>query len=112
MKHNAAWHACELHDISALEVAIERLGKEFCRPANLAPWLVNLVHLDDPGNTEARGLFCPRSYRDLATNSHMHPVSILTLGIFLAGYITARWDLVAQLYELASFAWDHGVVVG
>ncbi|KAI9685422.1 MAG: phosphatidylinositol N-acetylglucosaminyltransferase subunit gpi1 [Bathelium mastoideum] len=40
----------------------------------------------------------------------MHPFSILTLGIFLAGYITARWDLVRQLYELAIFAWDHGVV--
>ena len=41
----------------------------------------------------------------------MHPVSILTFGIFLAGYITARWDLVTRLYELAIFAWDHGVVV-
>ncbi|KAK5130802.1 hypothetical protein LTR08_001636 [Meristemomyces frigidus] len=40
----------------------------------------------------------------------MHPVSVLTLGIFLAGYITARWDLVARLCELATFAWDHGVV--
>lgn len=42
----------------------------------------------------------------------MHPFSVLTLGIFIAGYITARWDLVNQLYELAIFAWDHGVVVG
>lgn len=41
----------------------------------------------------------------------MHPVSILTFGIFFAGYITARWDLVTRLYELAIFAWDHGVVV-
>lgn len=41
----------------------------------------------------------------------MHPVSVLTLGIFLAGYITARWDLVTRLYELAIFAWDHGVIV-
>ena len=41
----------------------------------------------------------------------MHPFSILTLGIFVAGYITARWDLVTRLYELAVFAWDHGVVV-
>jgi phosphatidylinositol N-acetylglucosaminyltransferase subunit Q len=41
----------------------------------------------------------------------MHPFSVLTLGIFLAGYITARWDLVRQLYELASFAWDNGVAV-
>ncbi|KAK5113511.1 hypothetical protein LTR62_003380 [Meristemomyces frigidus] len=40
----------------------------------------------------------------------MHPVSVLTLGIFLAGYITARWDLVTRLYELAIFAWDHGVI--
>ncbi|EMF08786.1 uncharacterized protein SEPMUDRAFT_52615 [Sphaerulina musiva SO2202] len=40
----------------------------------------------------------------------MHPVSVLTFGIFLAGYITARWDLVTRLYELAIFAWDHGVI--
>lgn len=40
----------------------------------------------------------------------MHPLS-LTLVIFVAGYITARWDLVTRLYELAIFAWDHGVVV-
>ena len=42
----------------------------------------------------------------------MHPFSVLTLGIFVAGYITARWDLVTRLYELAIFAWDNGVVVG
>lgn len=41
----------------------------------------------------------------------MHPFSIVTLGVFVAGYITARWDLVTRLYELAIFAWDHGVVV-
>lgn len=41
----------------------------------------------------------------------MHPFSVLTLGIFVAGYITARWDLVTRLYELAIFAWEHGVVV-
>lgn len=41
----------------------------------------------------------------------MHPFSILTLGIFVAGYITARWDLVTRLCELAIFAWDYGVVV-
>ena len=41
----------------------------------------------------------------------MHAFSILTLGIFVAGYITARWDLVTRLYELAIFAADHGVVV-
>ncbi|CEJ90310.1 Putative Phosphatidylinositol n-acetylglucosaminyltransferase subunit gpi1 [[Torrubiella] hemipterigena] len=40
----------------------------------------------------------------------MHPFSILTLGIFVAGYTTARWDLVTRLYELAIFAWDNGVV--
>ncbi|KAI9843088.1 MAG: phosphatidylinositol N-acetylglucosaminyltransferase subunit gpi1 [Sclerophora amabilis] len=40
----------------------------------------------------------------------MHPFSVLTLSIFVAGYITARWDLVTRLYELAIFAWDHGVV--
>ncbi|KAF4629015.1 hypothetical protein G7Y89_g9138 [Cudoniella acicularis] len=27
-----------------------------------------------------------------------------------SGYITARWDLVTRLYELAVFAWNHGVV--
>ena len=41
----------------------------------------------------------------------MHPFSIVTLAIFVAGYITARWDLVTRLYELAIFAVDHGVVV-
>ena len=41
----------------------------------------------------------------------MHSFSIVTLGIFIAGYTTARWDLVTRLYELAIFAWDHGVVV-
>ncbi|KAF4585898.1 hypothetical protein GQ602_005203 [Ophiocordyceps camponoti-floridani] len=40
----------------------------------------------------------------------MHPFSILTLGIFVAGYITARWDLVTRLYELAIFAAEYGVV--
>ena len=40
----------------------------------------------------------------------MHPFSILTFGIFVAGYITARWDLVTRLYELAVFAWNYGVV--
>ena len=41
----------------------------------------------------------------------MHPLSVVSLAIFVAGYITARWDLVTRLYELAIFAWDHGVVV-
>ncbi|KAF7544701.1 hypothetical protein G7046_g9733 [Stylonectria norvegica] len=36
---------------------------------------------------------------------HMGPKSI-----FVAGYITARWDLVTRLYELAIFAWEYGVV--
>jgi phosphatidylinositol glycan class Q protein len=40
----------------------------------------------------------------------MHPFSVLTLGIFVAGYITARWDLVTRLNELAIFAWNYGVV--
>ncbi|KAG6360811.1 hypothetical protein INS49_011878 [Diaporthe citri] len=40
----------------------------------------------------------------------MHPFSALTIGIFVAGYTTARWDLVTRLYELAIFAWDYGVV--
>ena len=52
-------------------------------------------------------------FRDLQSISQrMHPFSSLTIGIFVAGYITARWDLVTRLYELALFAWDHGVVVG
>ena len=42
----------------------------------------------------------------------MHPFSSLAIGIFVAGYITARWDLVTRLYELAIFAWDRGVFVG
>ena len=41
----------------------------------------------------------------------MHAFSSLTIGIFVAGYITARWDLVAKVYDLAVFAWDRGVVV-
>lgn len=49
--------------------------------------------------------------RSLETVERMHPFSSLTIGIFVAGYITARWDLVTRLYELAIFAWDHGVVV-
>lgn len=40
----------------------------------------------------------------------MHAFSIVTIGIFVAGYATARWDLGTRLYELAIFAWDHGVV--
>lgn len=40
----------------------------------------------------------------------MHPFSVLTLGIFVAGYTTARFDLVIRLYELAIFAWDHEVL--
>ncbi|KAI1811608.1 phosphatidylinositol glycan, class Q [Poronia punctata] len=41
----------------------------------------------------------------------MHPFSILTLAIFVAGYTTARWDLVTRLYELAIFAWVNGVIL-
>ncbi|KAI0023419.1 N-acetylglucosaminyl transferase component-domain-containing protein [Xylariomycetidae sp. FL0641] len=41
----------------------------------------------------------------------MNPFSILTFAIFGFGYITARWDLVTRLYELAIFAWDKGVIV-
>jgi phosphatidylinositol glycan class Q protein len=40
----------------------------------------------------------------------MHAFSIVATLIFIAGYSTARWDLVTRLYELAIFAWDHGVV--
>lgn len=40
----------------------------------------------------------------------MRAFSIVTIGIFVAGYSTARWDLVTRLYELAIFAWAHGVV--
>lgn len=41
----------------------------------------------------------------------MHLFSILTLLIFVAGYITARWDLFLRFYELTIFAWDHSVIV-
>ncbi|KAI0123792.1 N-acetylglucosaminyl transferase component-domain-containing protein [Xylariales sp. AK1849] len=41
----------------------------------------------------------------------MHPFSIVTLAIFVAGYGTARWDLVTRLCELAAFAWDKGVIL-
>ncbi|KAM0525430.1 hypothetical protein ACHAPE_000135 [Trichoderma viride] len=41
----------------------------------------------------------------------MHPFSTVTLGIFVAGYITARWDLVTRLYELVLFAAEYGVVL-
>jgi len=41
----------------------------------------------------------------------MHQIPLLTFSIFVAGYITARWDLATRLYELAVFAWDKGVVV-
>ncbi|KAF1973443.1 hypothetical protein BU23DRAFT_464615 [Bimuria novae-zelandiae CBS 107.79] len=40
----------------------------------------------------------------------MQGLSFVAIGIFVAGYSTARWDLVTRLYELAIFAWDHGVV--
>jgi len=42
----------------------------------------------------------------------MHPFSVVTVVIFVAGYITARWDLVTRFYELAIFAIDRGVLVG
>ncbi|KAF7550197.1 hypothetical protein G7Z17_g5880 [Cylindrodendrum hubeiense] len=45
-----------------------------------------------------------------STLRSMHPFSVLTLAIFVAGYITARWDLVTRIYELAIFAWENGVV--
>lgn len=41
----------------------------------------------------------------------MNLFSIVTVVIFVAGYITARWDLVTRLYELAIFAVDRGVLV-
>lgn len=41
----------------------------------------------------------------------MHAFSVVTFGIFVAGYITARWDLVTRLYDLAIFAWEYGVIV-
>lgn len=41
----------------------------------------------------------------------MHAFSIVTLGIFVAGYSTARWDLATRLYELAVFACYHGVAL-
>ena len=41
----------------------------------------------------------------------MHAFSILAWAIFVAGYITARWDLVTRVCELWTFAWEYGVVV-
>ena len=41
----------------------------------------------------------------------MHAFSIRAWAIFVAGYITARWDLATRIYELWAFAWEHGVVV-
>ena len=73
---------------------------------HLASFELSLLHLGD-----ARDLKAPAETDPLEQLEFMHPFSILTLGIFVAGYITARWDLVTRLYELAIFAWDHGVVV-
>ena len=42
----------------------------------------------------------------------MHTFSVLAFGIFVAGYITARWDLATRLYDLSIFAWENGIVVG
>jgi len=47
----------------------------------------------------------------VGTSDSMHPFSILAFAIFVAGYTTARWDLVTRLYELAIFAWEYGVIV-
>lgn len=41
----------------------------------------------------------------------MHAFSILAWAIFVAGYITARWDLATRLRDLWIFAWEYGVVV-
>ncbi|KAI3588647.1 N-acetylglucosaminyl transferase component-domain-containing protein [Fusarium oxysporum f. sp. albedinis] len=66
------------------------------------------------GNQSTRSLplgwQCPLEPASHFLFASMHPFSILTLGIFVAGYITARWDLVTRLYELAIFAWENGVV--
>lgn len=41
----------------------------------------------------------------------MHAFSIVTLGIFIAGYTTARFDLLNQLHRLAKFAYETEVLV-
>ena len=41
----------------------------------------------------------------------MGPFSTVTIGLFFAGYVTARWDLLFRLKELAIFAWYHQVLV-
>ena len=102
-----------------------RVGLPVCRylPAKHRPCSVLKRRLNSATNHPPRactpppfGLFCPllpqfSACASCSDGDSMHPFSILTLGIFVAGYITARWDLVTRLYELAIFAWDYGVVV-
>ena len=79
------------------------------RPATTIAIATAFSNLDRPTRPRPR---MPLECSGLSTQrDSMHPFSILTLGIFVAGYITARWDLVTRLYELAVFAWDYGVVV-
>ncbi|CAZ85429.1 unnamed protein product [Tuber melanosporum] len=39
----------------------------------------------------------------------MRPL-VLTIVVFIAGYITARFSLITQAIDLGYFAWDHGVL--
>ena len=41
----------------------------------------------------------------------MHAFSVVTLGIFVAGYWTARWNLMTRMYELSTFACNYGEIV-
>lgn len=42
----------------------------------------------------------------------MYPSAVvLSVGVFVAGWISARYDLPLRLYELALFAWYHDVLV-
>jgi len=77
-------------------------------PPHLKTYLAQSISLQPTEHIRRRLPACSTRSNKRAS---MHPFSILTLGIFVAGYITARWDLVTRLYELAIFAWDYGVVV-
>ncbi|KAI4208727.1 MAG: hypothetical protein LQ348_000048 [Seirophora lacunosa] len=93
-----------------LEMAVESLSEMFERPtAELAGLKVDIMDKITYCN-QRRVILLEDTAVNLKTGL-MHPFSILTLAIFVAGYITARWDLVTRLYELAIFAIDHGVLV-
>lgn len=46
----------------------------------------------------------------IRTDLHL-VIRVLTIVVFIAGYITARFSLITQAIDLSYFAWDHGVLV-